>query len=376
MIDDPTIHILKDAAERYHAMSRAFERAFGAASAGRTELSLSMSGVPTRLRVAGGALGKRLIRPLRHLVYDEPKKPGLQIDLWDETETGITCPGCAIDESISTWGDWKCSPDGRFAIHHRRTALEMYDRQEQRIVGWSVGPLHVSHHERGRPLLRILMQWHRDNGLNLIHGGLVASEGFGVLFVGKGGSGKSTTALMCALNGMDFLSEDFLAIGPSPDGSHIGYSIFASAKLHPDHLLRFPRLRNVALGPEHAEDDKSLLFLEDLPDVRVANQVRIGAVVAPRVVDAPTSRVIRISRGEALMQLAPSTLVLMNCYGLGLRRGDVVLKNLDEFGKLLDTCPCYRLELGRDINSVAPAVRRIIDESRTASALQPSQALS
>jgi hypothetical protein len=366
MLDNPMGHILQDAAQRYSAMSRAFDKAYAAAE--RAELSLSMSGVPTRLRIAGGALGSRVMRPLRHLALDQPKRPRLQIDLWDETETGIACQSCAPDDSIDMWGEWKCSPDGRYVIHHRRTAFEMYDRQEQRIVGWSVGPLHVSHHERGRPLLRVLMQWHRDNGLNLIHGGLVSSDGFGVLFVGKSGAGKSTTSLMCTLDGMDFLSEDFLALGRNTDGSHTGYSIFASAKLHPEHLARFPRLRDIALAPEHGDDDKSLLFLEDVPGVRVANEVRIGAVVAPRVGDAPTCRASQISRREALLHLAPSTLVLMNCYGLGLRRGEVVLKNLDDFGKLLDACPCYRLELGRDINSVAPAVRGIIDQARAASA--------
>jgi hypothetical protein len=374
MIDNPTIHVLENAAERYRAMSLAFEKALGSAGKDCGELSFSLSGVPTRLQIAGGALARRVIRPFRHLAMDDQSaKPKLRIDLWDETETGIGCDGCAVDESISTWGEWQCSPDGRFLIHHRRTAFEIYDREQQRILGWSVGPLHVSHHERGRPLLRLLMQWHRDNGLHLIHAALVASAGLGVLMVGKSGSGKSTTALLCALDGMDFLSEDFLALGRSSDGSYTGYSIFASAKLHPDHLLRFPRLREIALGPEHVEDDKSLLFLEDVPGVGIASHVQIGAVVAPRVADASNCRVTRISSGEALMQLAPSTLVLLNCYGLGLRRGEVVARNLDQFGQLLGTCPSYRLELGRDTASVAPAVRGILDDARTASALQPSR---
>jgi hypothetical protein len=211
------------------------------------------------------------------------------------------------------------------------------------------------------------MQWHRDNGRHVIHGGLVETGGFGVLLVGKSGCGKSTTALLCTLDGMTFLSEDFLAIGRGPRGDYLGYSIYGSAKLHPDHLGRFPRLRSVALPPEHPEDDKSLLLLEDLAGAKLGGQVRIGAVVAPRIADADKCGFHRIGPGKALMDLAPSTLVLLNGYGLGLRRGEVVARHLDEFGNLLNACPCYQLDLGRDTDAVAPAMRALIADARLSS---------
>ncbi len=372
MTDSPTIHLLPDAEDRYRAMSVAFDRACAQAAEPDPPFEFCLSGIPARLRVAGSTLRERVVRPFRHLAQPwTAGASGLTIDLWDETQTGVGCEGCAVDESLDTWGGWKCSADGRFLVHHRRTALEIYDRQEQRILGWSTGPIHVSHHERGRPLLRLLMQWHRDHGRHVIHGGLVESDGVGVLLVGKSGSGKSTTALLCALDGLTFLSEDFLAIGRDAAGAHHGHSIFASAKLHPGHLERFPRLRAVALGPEHPEDDKSLLFLEHLEGARVGRSVRIGAVVAPRIGGTAGSSFRRISRGAALMDLAPSTLVLLNGYGLGLRRGEVVARHLDEFAGLLAACPSYRLELGHDLGSVAPAVRAIIADARGAAATAP-----
>lgn len=365
MIDEPFIHDREDARPRYERMCQAFADAASRERGGVPTFPFALSGLPAALRIAGSTLRGRVERPLRHLrLAEQSSAPALRIDLWDETETGIVCEGCAVDPALETSGVWQCSPDGRFLVHQRPTAMEIYDRHESRIVGWSTGPIHVSHHERGRPLLRLLMQWHRDHGRLVVHGGLVADSGFGVLLVGKGGSGKSTTALLSTLDGLTFLSEDFLTIGRDPDGSYQGYGLYASAKLHPGHLVRFPRLGAVALRPEHGQDDKSLLFLEDLPGVQLARQVRIGAVVAPRVVDRAETLFHRITRGAALMDLAPSTLLLLNSQGLGLRRGEVLARNLEEFASLLDTCPSYRLELGHDFEGVAPALRRLIAEAK------------
>ncbi len=365
MTDNPAIPILDDAERRYRAMSRAFEAAREAPAGGASEFSMLLSGVPARLRIAGRALAARVVRPFRHLEAPHPSPSArLTIDLWDQTETGVACDGCAIDESLTAWGEWKCSADGRFLVHHRRTAMEIYDRRDRRILGWSIGPLFVSHHERGRPLLKLLIHWHRDNRTHLIHGGLVETDGVGVLLVGKGGCGKSTTAMLCTLDGMTFLSEDFLAIGRGPLGEYLGYSIYGSAKLHPDHLERFPRLNSVALPPEHPEDDKSLLFLDDLPGAKIGVQVPIGAVVAPRIADSDGCRFHRIGSGKALMDLAPSTLLLLNAYGLGVGRGEVISRQMDGFGDLLNACPCYRLDLGRDTGAVAPAIRDIVADAR------------
>ena len=47
-----------------------------------------------------------------------------------------------------------------------------------------------------------------------LHGACVGRDGRGVLLMGDSGSGKSTVALLCLLQGLDFLSEDSVFVAP------------------------------------------------------------------------------------------------------------------------------------------------------------------
>ena len=54
----------------------------------------------------------------------------------------------------------------------------------------------------------------RAQGLAPLHAGCVASNGRGVLMIGDTGAGKSTLALHCMLDGLDFLAEDAVFVSP------------------------------------------------------------------------------------------------------------------------------------------------------------------
>ena len=54
----------------------------------------------------------------------------------------------------------------------------------------------------------------RAQGLLPLHAACVGRNGRGVLLMGESGAGKSTVALQCLLNGLDFLAEDSLFVEP------------------------------------------------------------------------------------------------------------------------------------------------------------------
>ena len=145
----------------------------------------------------------------------------------------------------------------------------------------------LSVYERGRPLDRPLLEWHNDAHVQVIHAGLVAHHDRGILFAGKGGSGKSTSALACLCAGFDFLSEDFVGLESLPDGSFVGHSIYNSVFLETDHLRRFPTLSPYFV-PGMSYEDKSLLILSQIFPERLKRAVPIRVLVLPKVADIPT----------------------------------------------------------------------------------------
>jgi hypothetical protein len=54
----------------------------------------------------------------------------------------------------------------------------------------------------------------RTQGLVPLHAACVGRDGHGILLMGSSGAGKSTVALQCLLQGLDFLSEDAVFVAP------------------------------------------------------------------------------------------------------------------------------------------------------------------
>jgi len=227
------------------------------------------------------------------------------------------------------------------------------DRAARRIVGWRANADRLSMHERTRPLPFLLPVWYADQGVQVIHAGLVARDGRGVLFCGANGAGKSTSSLACLCAGLDFLSDDHVGLEAKSDGTFVGHSVFGSTRLEPDHLERFPELLPHAIpSPEWFETKSLILVAESMPE-RVIPSVPIRAIALPMLGDGPDTRVTPIGRAAALRALAPSTLMQMP-FGATADR-------FAELARLTASVPAFKLELGRDVRGIAPRVHELID---------------
>ena len=227
------------------------------------------------------------------------------------------------------------------------------DRGARRIVGWRANADRLSMHERTRPLPFLLPVWYADQGVQVIHAGLVARDGCGVLFCGANGAGKSTSSLACLCAGLDFLSDDHVGLEARRDGSFVGHSVFASTRLEPDHLVRFPELVPHAIpSPEWYETKSLILVAEAFPE-RVIPSVPIRAIVLPVLGEGQRSSATPIGRAAALRALAPSTLMQMP-FGATADR-------FAELARLTAAVPAFRLDLGRDVRGIAPAVHEVLD---------------
>lgn len=346
-----------DAGIRFRQLDDAFRRARETAPEAIGVEHYTIGGRSVRFRVVGRDLAAAVDRPLEHLraVESFTEPPALTVDLWDESATGVGCVGCVAEEDLNQPGDFAVSPEGRFVVTERAQTGTVFDRREQRLVGWIGDAGDLTLYELGRPLHTELLQWHRDHGLLAVHAGLVARRGDGVLFGGPGGSGKSTVALTCLLAGFDYLADDYVGVDGGAREGYLGHSLYCSTHLEPEHLSRFPPLRPHAIPGSLPREDKSLILLSDAFGDRLARRARVRAIALPRVVDSEHTDLHPASTVEALKQLAPSSLMLLPYAGVGKTA-------FERLSSMVERLPTFWLELGRDLDQIPHRVGEILEK--------------
>mgnify|MGYP001024413371 CR=1 FL=1 len=207
-----------------------------------------------------------------------------------------------------------------------------------------------------KPFFVLLSVWYHDHAVQFLHAGLVAYSGRGVLFPGKGCTGKSTSALACVDNGFRYLGDDFVGLKIS---EHVltGYSIFNSACVEGHHIKNFPALVPFASKVSLPVEDKSTIFLYEVPHCEMLSHVPIRAIAMPKIVDSERSIIKRASPAETLLRLAPSTMFFT------IPRPDK--QALDRMAVLVRRVPAYWLEIGRDLNDIAQKVKDILSHEET-----------
>jgi hypothetical protein len=235
-----------------------------------------------------------------------------------------------------------------------QASLTVLDRETQRIVGCRRSGSPLSTGEYSKPLVHLLSVWYHDRNVQLLHAGLVARNGAGVLIPGESGTGKSTTCVAAAVQGLEFLADDFAGLEHSNGGGFQGHSVFGTACLRRPDLDRFSHLRGRAVDAGIPEEDKPILFLPELYPERVRASVPVRALVLLRV-GAERTEIRRASRPDALRRFAASTL-----HTVVPRPGRTALERL---GALAAQVPAWWLDLGPELLDLAPAVARILESS-------------
>ncbi len=322
------------------------------------EETYEFAGRPVRLRAVGARLGERTHRAFAHLArrIEGVAGQGLSIDLWDETETGVPCPPEATAtgagrEWVACDGTLTASPDGRYVSFHYQDSVTVLDRHAQHIIGCRRSGSHLARGECSKPFVLLLSVWYHDRGVQILHAGLIAAGGAGILLPGESGTGKSTTCVASVSQGLEYLGDDFVGLERGPDGSFRGHSIFNTACIARKNLERFPEIQPRAVEDSFPEEEKPILFLSEIHPGLLRSTVPIRAVVLLRIRSERTE--IRPARAsEALRQFAASTL-----HTVVPRPGREALERI---AALVERVPAYWLFLGPDLGDIRPSLERIV----------------
>lgn len=336
-------------------LEKAFRRADGRAELDHRSLRLALGGGSVAVEVVGAKLFDRLTPALAHLAVEEGaadgRAPDLSVSLWDADESGIPGPPPAPGCDPTTRAIVSASTDGRFVLQRRTHAVVGQDRARRVVAGWFRDVDRLPLYDRGRPLHPQLLLWNQDRGAPPLHAGLVARAGRGALFVGEGGSGKTTATLACLLQGFDFLGDDYISLLTDDRGAFVGHGVYGSTHVDPDHLARFPELHARAVHPLWENEDKAVVFLTDVLPERLARESPIDALFLPTVRAGRTS-VRPASPAQALLRLIQGSLALAPHAGSG---------GVEPLFELAAAVPAFWIDLGADLTEIPAAVAHTLD---------------
>jgi hypothetical protein len=299
---------------------------------------IALAGQVIRLKFVGPALVERIMPSLAHLAIEDDGEhhPDLTIHLWDAQSTS-----CALPPSPWTKADFEArrqvaganGPGYRVAYDLYCGVFSLTALDRKTAYWWAPDADKLPIYESAAPLREILQAWFEDRAGIIAHAAAIGNEDGAILLVGRGGSGKSTTALACVGETMQLIGEDYCLLTQSPEIVTV-HSLYASAKLSDHSLQLLPQFQALVQNPRREEGDKAVLFTHRAVPMQAAGPVR--AIVLPRLVDEGETRLARVSAMRALMALAPSSILQLSGMGQGA---------LEMFRLLAAQTPTYALDL-------------------------------
>jgi hypothetical protein len=333
------------------------QRLFASAARRSDELRVCtyrIADAPVRLEFAGTALADLIEGAFAHLAAPAAE-PALTVRVWDSATTGTEAPALAeeLPDVTDGTGPVAYHEHGDFQALARWRTVSAYDAAASTAWFWAPSAGSMLSWDWASPLRSILHWWLARRGILQVHGGAVGFEDGGLLLVGRGGSGKSTSTLSTIGSELLYAGDDFVALerGETPRV----HSLYSSGKLEPHHSLRFPNLAAALVDFARADDEKVIFHVNERFPGTTSRGFPLRAVVVPRVVGGPTTRVVPASPATALAALAPSTV-----FQLHPPQADA----LQAMADIVRRVPAFMLELGTDVSQIPTVLAGLLAELR------------
>jgi len=297
------------------------------------------------VRFTSSRLLPRFRSAIAHLLCEPSDQPDLTICVWGDAPAQFS--------PYSRWGtpngnlftDSNCflnceSEGGRLmAVNWSNSVGLLWMRDFNQFAWW----------EDSRPFIDILHWWLRRKRFFFVHAAAVGTASGAALLVGKGGAGKSTTALGCLENGLYYSGDDFCLIGKS-DVPYV-YGIYSSAKV--ETIDSLPEFRPSLSKKTRVKGEKEMLFLYPQFESQIAERIPLSAILIPQIANQVHTRVTPSSHHAAVKALLPST--------TELRGYDVD----DFYGVFAVTrgVPAYTLELGSDRQQTVAVISELLQRA-------------
>jgi len=274
--------------------------------------------------------------------------------VWETAAAGIAPPRPPAGlEPLGRRGEYGPGEEAAPGLHyqHESGILSLLSDDASCGLCWVRDAGNLPGWEAAAPFRPLLHSWARSWGGHFLHAAAVgrASADRAVLLVGRGGSGKSSSALACLRAGWDYLGDDYVLVTLRPEPRV--HCVYQSAKV----VLAFLRSAfsewepliqsvinhsvNKSAGQSNHDGNsgKAILWAGRTGAGRICPSLPLAALVQPVVKSISQPRLGPLRPSEGLLALGPSTL-----FQLPWARAEG-LRFCSEIARVL---PAFRLELG------------------------------
>jgi hypothetical protein len=346
-------HVTHSRSESLDFFRRAMDAATRAeAVADSIDRFISLGGETVRLRFSVGSLQSYVMPALDHLSASPTGAPALTVHIWDSASTGVQMPRPAWrTEAVEFRGDVQGFNDDRISTAFQADAslLSIFDSESNEAVYWIRNSADIPFYEQAAPLLRIFHWWFRQRGMQVVHAAAVGTSSGGVLIAGKGGAGKSNTALACVKAGLGYASDDYCVLSPGEVPQV--WSLYNSGKTRTEDVERLPFLAPLIANPNRGTDEKALYFLQRGMAARLIRNFPLRAILLPRITGEVETRLQPASPSAGVLSLSPSTVSQLP----GSSRDAVAT-----IARVCRKVPVYHLELGTDRNQIPRVISALL----------------
>jgi hypothetical protein len=319
----------------------AFSRA--ARIVGLESCQLTPAGHEVELHFAGPAMKPYVLPAMKHLCAAAIGTATMKVAIWDSRSTGISLPqppwpGDAMT-SRSEILALRESSGIRVAFQPGSGVLTMHDPASGRAMVWIHDARECPYWEAAAPLRSLWHWWCGQRGQQLAHGAAIGLGDRAVLLTGKGGSGKSSTALAALVRGLLYLGDDYASCELG-ERETLVHSLYNSAKVDNPALQRLPELADRVALPAGEDQEKAVIFTADHFPQQLRPSLPLKGIVVPRVTGG-RGRLSGLKASAAFLALVPTTVFQLPGAG---RDSTAFLR------ELVTRLPCYSLELGEDLD--------------------------
>jgi len=313
-------------------------------------VNYEIAGLPVRFRYLDPRIKEQVSPAFQHLCTAMNIQPELTVLL-----DGASSPLASLPQ----WFDWDGWGERDIWVVKVAEMMLIIQKNIQAIVAldylsmtgyWcELHPIGMTYLARAAPLRRLLAHWFGSRGRYLFHGAAVGESEGGVLILGAGGSGKSTTALACLEDGMSYAGDDRCLL--SMHGSPHVYSLYGTAKLM--DISQFPSFASVVDMDGKTCDEKAMFYLHQLSDNTLHCGFPLRAILLAHIEDIQETEISPASHARGFLALAASG---------ALHLPETRKQALLCFNSVARQLHVYDLKLGANIRSTPGAIRKLLWE--------------